>query len=409
MQYHPEKFKKASQIKDFFRSLGPGIIIAALVFGPSKITITSKLGAEDGFSLLWVVVLAIFFMIIFTSMSARIGLATNQSLLTTISQKWGKPISIALGIGIFLVSASFQAGNSIGVGISIAEMTNTSPLIWIILFNLIGIGLLFFKSFYKVLEKLMILLIALMLFAFLSTLIMVKPDFSKIAGGLKPSIPPNSLGLMIAFTASTLSIVAAFYQSYMVQEKRRNSPEAKQINKSTIGIIILGLMSAMVLICAATVLYPKGIKVNTATDMARALQPLFGKYASFLFLSGLFGASFSSLIGNASVGGTLLGDALGYKNLLSSFGVRSLIALIMLIGAIIAIVFGKMPLHLIVLAQTVTIFIVPFVGIAMYSIANDGRIMGGLKNKLYSKIAGGIGLLIVIFLAFMSFKTFFLK
>ncbi len=147
-----KEYKALSRLKNWLRSLGPGIITAALVFGPSKITITSKLGAEYGFALLWAVVLAIFFMVIFTSMSARMGAAISQSLLTTIRQKLGKPIAVALGVGIFLVTASFQAGNSIGIGISLAELTHTSRMQWIIIFNIIGIGLLFFKSSEGVIE-----------------------------------------------------------------------------------------------------------------------------------------------------------------------------------------------------------------------------------------------------------------
>jgi Mn2+/Fe2+ NRAMP family transporter len=142
--------------KAWISSLGPGLITAALVFGPSKMTITSKLGSLYGYSLIWIVVVAIFFMAIFTSMTARIGMATNQSLLSTIRQKWGKSAAIAIGMGVFCVTTSFQAGNSVGVGIAIAEATHTSTIIWIIAFNIMGIALLFFRSFYKVLEKLMI-------------------------------------------------------------------------------------------------------------------------------------------------------------------------------------------------------------------------------------------------------------
>ena len=94
-------------LKTWLRSLGPGIIIAAVVFGPSKITITTMLGASYNYSLLWIVVVAIFFMTIFTYMSARIGIATQKSLLTTISDKWGAPAKIFVGLGIFLVTASF--------------------------------------------------------------------------------------------------------------------------------------------------------------------------------------------------------------------------------------------------------------------------------------------------------------
>lgn len=397
-------------IKKWILSLGPGIITAALVFGPSKITIATKLGADYNYSLLWVVAVAIFFMVIFTSMSARIGIATNQSLLSSIREKWGRNIAVAIGVGVFLVTASFQAGNSIGVGIAVSELTQTPAVPWIVLFNIIAIGLLFFKGFYKTLEKIMISLIALMLFAFITTVFLVKPSLQHIVSGYVPSIPDKSLGLIIAFIASSFSIVGAFYQSYLVQERRRIYPGVKQKSSDSItGILILGIMASIVLICAATVLFSAGVKVNSATDMARALKPLLGNYASRLFLCGLFAASFSTLIGNATVGGTLLGDAIGSGNQLNSKVVKYLIALVMLIGAAIAIIFGKLPLELIILAQSVTILIVPFIGIAMYAISNNEQIMGKYKNSIAVKIIGFIGLLILVVLAGINIKDMFFK
>ena len=143
--------------------------------------------------------------------------------------------------------------------------------------------------------------------------------------------------------------------------------------------------------------------------MAKALEPLFGNYAATLFLVGLFGASFSSLVGNATVGGTLLGDAFGYGSQLNSKVVRIFIALVMIIGALIAIKFGKLPLELIVFAQSVTIFLVPFIGIAMYAISNDEKIMGKYKNSLSVKIIGFFGLLILVCLACINVKELFFK
>jgi len=400
--------KIKNSLGPWFRSLGPGLITAALVFGPSKMTITSKLGSEYSFSLVWIIVVAILFMTVFTVMSGRIGIASNESLLSLIRQKWGKTVSIIIGVGIFLVATSFQAGNAIGVGISIAEANNTSPKIWVIFFTLFGIGLLFFRSFYKVMEKVMILLIGIMLFAFITTFFLIQPSFTGILSGLKPSVPEGSLPLVIAFTASCFSIVGAFYQSYLVQERRKNSSGTETTkNGSIAGIILLGLMSFIVMVCAASVLHPNHIKVNNATDMAKALEPLFGNYASGLFLAGLFGASFSSLVGNASVGGTLLGDALGYSGGLNSKAVRALIALVMLIGAVIALIFGKIPLELIVFAQSVTIFVVPLIGIAMYLIANDEKIMGNNRNSPAVKIIGALGLLLIIGLAIQNAKELF--
>jgi manganese transport protein len=401
---------RGRRIGDWVRSLGPGIITAALVFGPSKITITSKLGAEYGYSLLWIVVVAIFFMVVFTSMGARIGIASDEPLLGLISRKWGRTARIAIGVGVFFVTASFQAGNSIGIGLSLSELTHTSAVGWIVFFNVLGISLLFFRSFYKILEKIMIMLICMILCAFVTTLIMIKPGFQPVLSGIVPSIPRGSLTLVIAFIASCFSIVGAFYQSYMVQERRRVNPAIRQTGRDSFtGIFLLGIISAIVLICGATVLHPAGIRVNSARDMSKALEPLLGKYASILFLCGLFGASFSALVGNSSLGGTMLGDALGYGSQLNSKQVRVLIALVMLVGAVVAIAFGKLPIELLIFAQSVTILIVPFIGLAMYAIANDGRIMGPLRNKGTDKLAGGIGLLMLILLGVMGIKEMFFK
>jgi len=397
-------------MKKWLSSIGPGLIIAALVFGPSKMTITSKLGANYGFDLLWIIVVAIFFMVIFTAMAGRIGLATTQSLLTTIRQRWNKVIAIIIGVGIFLVCISFQAGNSVGVGIAIGELTKTDKIVWIIIFNIISISLLFFREFYIILEKLMIWLIGLMLLCFVITLLVIQPDLSYAFGGFIPSLPAGSQGLVVAFMASCFSIVGAFYNAYLVQEKRRmNKNQDMQNNGSLIGILILGVLSAIVMICAAAVLHPQHIHVNTATDMSRALAPVFGKYASGLFLIGLFGAAFSSIVGTASIGGTLLGDALGFGSNFNRMETRLLIALVMIIGATIAIIFGRLPLELIVLAQSLTIFIVPVIGIAMYLIANNKNIMGSKVNSLFDKVFGFLGLLIVTALAVINFKEIFLK
>jgi manganese transport protein len=399
--------KQPGFLRRWLYGIAPGLITAALVFGPSKITIACKLGAEYEFALLWAIVVTIFFMIIFTSIAARIGLATKQSLLTTIREKWGGAAAIIIGLCVFFVTAAFQAGNSIGIGLSLSELTHTRPLGWIISFNLFAISLLFFRSFYKVLEKVMIVLIGLMLLAFLTTLILSKPSVPGILHGLTPSMPKGSVSLVIAFTASCFSIVGAFYQSYLVQERKRLQPNIQQSDRSFTGIFILGLLSAIVLICSATVLFPQGIHLNSAADMAKALEPLFGRYASVLFLSGLFGASFSALIGNASVGGTILGDALGYGSKLSSISTRLLIALLMCIGAVVAIIFGKLPLELIILAQRVTIIIVPFIACAMLFIANDKRIMKNFTNTHLLRISGAIGLGMLIILAVKTVVDFF--
>lgn len=397
----------------WIHTLGPGLIVAALVFGPSKLTITSKIGANFGYDLLWIIIIAIFFMAVYTIIAERIGLGTDRSLLTIIGEKWGRKFAAVVGMGIFLVCTSFQTGNSVGVGIAIGELTNTNNNIWIILFNSIGIALLFFRNFYKVLEKVMIFLIGMMLLAFLITLFEVNPNISEVISGfVVPKIPVGSMGLIIAFMASCFSIVGAFYTSYLVQERKKikvDSDNKVSRNSSLTGIIVLGVLSAILMICAAAILQPLGVEVKTATDMSLALRPAFGEAASAVFLVGLFAAGFSSIVGNATIGGTLMSDALGYDSSLDSNKARLLIAVVMVIGAIIAVLFGSAPLELIVFAQSITIFIVPIIGIAMFLIANDRKVMKENKIGPFLRVAGFLGLCIIMALAIFNFIDIFLK
>lgn len=401
------------KIIKWFHIIGPGLIVGALVFGPSKLTITSKIGANFEYDLLWIITIAIFFMAIYSIIAERIGLFADKSLLTLIGEKWGRVFAIIVGVGIFLVCTSFQTGNSVGVGIAIGELTKTNNSIWIVLFNIIGVVLLFFKDFYKVLEKLMLLLIGLMLFAFLITVIKVKPDIKSVFSGFFiPKVPQGSVGLIVAFMASCFSIVGAFYTSYLVQARKKANKEVEKTtaqNSSLTGIIVLGVLSAILMISAATVLHPQGVVVKTATDMSLALRPAFGETASAVFLIGLFAAGFSSVVGNATIGGTLMSDALGFGSSFSSNVTKTIIALVMIIGAIIALIFGGAPLELIVFAQSITIFIVPLIGFAMYVIANDKNMMKGHSINILLKLFGAIGLCVVIILAGINFINIFLK
>ena len=395
-------------IKKWLSYLGPGIITAALVFGPGSLTITSKLGALFGYQLLWLIFVAIFFMIIFTEMSARIGMTTQVSLLTIIKDKWGKAASVVIGIGIFLITASFQAGNTIGASLAFAELFRTDVVPWIFVFTSIAIMLLFFRSFYKILEKVMIALVGLMLVSFLITLLLARPQLPNLAEGLFPSIPQGAEMLSIALIASSFSIAGAFYQSYLVKEKGWKVEEIKQGKReSMVGVLILGLISSFILINAAAILHPQGIQVNSATDMGLALEPLYGNIATVIFMLGLFGASFSSLIGNATIGGSLLSDAFSLGNQLQSKAVRRMIMLVMVIGAAVALKFGRLPLELIVFAQAITILIAPLVGIALFLVANDKAIMGSARNNLWKNIGGGLGLLLLIFLAITHIRLQF--
>lgn len=395
-------------MKSFFKKIGPGIITAALVFGPGSLTINTKLGAEFGFALIWVILLAVIFMISYTNLSARIGVSSSISLMQLIRDHWGKYVAILIGLGIFLITASFQAGNTIGAGLAFAELFNTSTAPWILFFSSMALIMLFFRSFYSILEKVMIGLVLIMLTSFLLTLIMSKPDLPSLLTGFIPSIPAGSTFLAIALIASSFSIVGAFYQSYLVREKGWGTSElSASLRESTRGIILLGLLSSMVLMCASAVLYHQDIKVNTAADLGLALEPLFGRFTTTVYMIGFFAASFSSLIGNATIGGAILADAFSLGHKLSTLKVRILIMVVVITGALIALLFGSLPIQLIIFASAVTVIIAPVAAICLLWMANKKVIMGDLVHSWRLNIIPALGLLLLIILAAYNVKNIF--
>jgi len=399
-----------NRITKFLRTLGPGIITAALILGPGTLTIASKLGSQFQYQLLWVILLSTIFMIAFTTMSARFGFFNQTTLIETIRIRYGKYMSLLIGISIFIVSISFQSGNSIGAGLSMGSIFNTTPQAWILLFSLIAIITLFFRSFYKILEKIMIVLVAIMLLSFLFTVIISSPDWGQVLSGFVPKVPTGSEILSIAIVATSFSIAGAFYQSYLVQQKSWDKGNFNESRVESItGIVVLGLISSLVLIAAGSVLYTNGISVNTAADMGKALEPLFGKASFTIFMIGLFAASFSSLIGNATLGGNILADTLKLGTTHANWSTRLLIMLLIVIGSSLAIAFSDLRLKLIVFAQGFTILIVPVIAFVMLNIFTGESIMGHQKNSFLVRGIGFLGVALLTGLAIIYAYLIYFK
>jgi len=246
----------------------------------------------------------------------------------------------------------------------------------------------------------MIGLVSIMLVSFLITVIVSSPNWLQVFNGLLPRVPQGSGILGIAIIATSFSVTGAFYQSYLVQAKswKNNDFKACRIESIT-GIVMLGFISSLVLIAAGSVLYSNGISVNTAADMGKALEPLFGSTSYIIFMIGLLAASFSSLIGNATLGGNILADTLKLGKTHQQWSTRVIIMILIVIGSSLAIAFSELRLRLIVFAQGFTILIVPVVAFVILKITNSKSVMGGYKNSMIIRSIGLLGIVFLLFLA----------
>ncbi|MEA2063558.1 MAG: divalent metal cation transporter, partial [Gemmatimonadota bacterium] len=277
--------------------------------------------------------------------------------------------------------------------------------VWALGFTIVAIIFMFsFQSLYNALEKLMMGLVALMILAFVSNLAVAGPDPSQVAKGFVPSFFESKYHTQVAaIVATSFSVIAALFQCYLVQEKNWGPNEMDRgLRDSAVGIIALTGISMVVMITSATVLATRGIAVRNAGDMAMQLEPLLGRSAKLLFCLGLWGASFSSFLGNAVLGGTMLSDGLGLGSRVGSKPAKIIAMLIMLIGTSVAVicnVFSLSPVNVIILAQAATVIAVPLACFMLFWISNKKDVMGDARPRWWVNLLALAGLVAVCLLA----------
>ncbi len=379
---------------------GPAIIIAAVVLGPGSILTSSKVGCQYGYAMMWVIIGAGLLMIGSTALSARLGASLDKTPCGELAEHLGRPVSVFIGVVLFLVVAAFQSSNNIAVLAAIepylssgekAGQAATSAWVKTVILlgvNLIVVAALFWmKQLYAGLEKLMIALMTIMVVGFGINLFFAQPSITGILAGLIPSFPEVSggwlprieppLGTELAegvkrqvsdpywavqgMTATTFSIAGAFYQAYLVKEKGWTKNElSKGLMDSITGIAALGLTTMMIMCTAAAVLHGKveASELKSVTDVATSLQPLFGDFASLLFVLGIFAGAFSSFLVNAAIGGVLLSDGLGLGASLDQKWPKIFTVAALMFGMVVAYlasVSGMDRVALIVFAQALTV------------------------------------------------------
>jgi len=397
-----------SRIKKFFKSFGPGFIIASVVLGPGSITVASRIGSEYGYTFLWVIVLATIFMITYTSMGTRFGVLNSKSLLQSIADNYGRWVAVLIGISAFLSTSSFQFGNNLGIGIGMEGITGINERIWPFIFTPLGIILIFWaKNLYKLLENLMKSLVMIMIIAFFINLFLTRPEIAPVARGFVPSkFSLDSLHMLAAMMATSFALAAALYQSYLAQDKGWKIENLKSSLRDTYtGIVLLALISATLIITSAAALHPRGIAVNSAADMALQMEALFGSSAKVIFSVGLCAAAFSSMMVNSVIGGGLLADGLGLGRSMSNRTTKIFIVAILLIGMLVAVFFRGNVIYALIMAQASSMLAVPLIAVGLFLILNNKKVMGKYRNKLWQNIIAVAGFLVIILMVYFMYQN----
>ncbi len=393
--------------RSFWRQLtliGPAFVAGAWQFGPGNLTTAMNAGALYGYTLIWVIIVSTILMVFLTDMSVRLGIRTPVSLIASIKETLGGWVGVVAGFGVFLITLCFSVGNAVGSGVGLSMLIpGTSPVMWTIICSAAVATILLLKGIYRVVEKVLIVIVALMAVCFIVSAFAANPDWAAAGVGLIPVVPDGAWLLIIGLVGTNFSINAAFYASYGTKARRRTEADYRDITiVDTIpGIIAPGIMTALVIVVAAAVLHATGTDAPGAFGgLARIFEPIAGPVGAWIFALGFFGAAFSSMIPNCVAGGTMISDALGRGGSADTTTARLGSAFILAFGLAITLVFsGSSPVELIVIAQALTVLFAPILAALILIMANNRALMGSLRNRWWQNVMGVIGLVSVVALS----------
>lgn len=284
-----------SSIKKYF---GPSTLVAAAFIGPGTLTVCTLSGAQYGYSLIWVLVLATLATIFLQEMTARIGLISRNGLGEAIRSAFTHPIlrflSAALvSVAIIIGNAAYEAGNISGAAMGLQGMFGAWPF-WPLVIGALAFSLLWWGKI-KILERVLIAMVIVMSCVFVTTALWLKPDFSALAAGLIPRIEGANPLAILALIGTTIVPYNLFLHAASVQEKWKSVHQLGDLRKeNTVAIALGGLISIAILMTSATALY--GQPVSHFSQMAKQLEPLLGAWSTSFLGIGLFAAGVSSAI-----------------------------------------------------------------------------------------------------------------
>jgi Mn2+/Fe2+ NRAMP family transporter len=385
-------------MKNIFKNIGPGALIAAAFIGPGTVTVCTIAGVKFGFTLLWAMVLSIVATIILQEMAARLGLVSGKGLAENVKQEIRSPIARTVALvlilsAILIGNAAYEAGNISGGVLGLQGVFSNATLsiyamqfnVWSLFIGIIAFVLLSFGN-YKILERSLIGLVVIMSFSFLITAILTNPDIMAVLRGmLIPSVPEAGWLTVIALVGTTVVPYNLFLHASLVKEKWGAVTSLKAARRDLyISIILGGIVSMAIIICAAAI---ETSQVSTASDLAKGLEPLFGRFSKYFLSLGLFAAGITSAITAPLAAAYVAKGCFGWNKGLKGKKFRMVWMLILGLGVLFSSI-GFKPIEIIQFAQVANGLLLPIIAGFLLWIVNKNSVLGSYKNSRMQNLLG---------------------
>jgi len=395
-------------IKRFLKVLGPGLITGAADDDPSGIATYSIAGASLGFATLWTALVTLPLMSVVQFLCAKIGLVSGMGLAGVLRNHYSRWL-LYPAVFLLLIANTINAGTDIGAIAAAINLFVPIP----ILFMIVPIGLLIvtlqFWGSYRLITRVFKWL-TLVLFAYVGAAFLAKPNWSEVIRATfipRFTFDKTYLVTVVAIFGTTISPYLFFWQaSEEVEEEismgrdtlqEREGATFAELREATldtnVGMFVCNVVFYFVIVAAAATLHLHGkTDIQSATDAARALEPLAGSLAKYLFAAGLIGVGFLAvpvLTGSAAYA---VAETFGWECKLDDKPKEakhfySVIAASTLVGMLIDFI-GINPISALFWTAVINGLVSPPLLVIIMLVSSNKTVMGDKVNGVFTNVIG---------------------
>jgi manganese transport protein len=409
---------------NFFRKLlafaGPGYLVAVGYMDPGNWATDLAGGSRFGYALLSVILLSNLMAVLLQGLASKLGIVTGRDLAQACRDHYPRPVAIALWVLCEIAIAACDLAEVIGSAIALNLLFNIPLAVGVFITGFDVLLLLMLQNRgVRVLEALVITLIATIGLCFMFEIILARPDFTDLAKGFLPTSSIVSdremLYVAIGILGATVMPHNLYLHSSIVQTRRYEETSAGKREAvkfaffdSTIALTLAFFVNASILIIAAATFHTSGhAEVAEIQDAYKLLSPLLGAGASTAFALALLASG-----QNSTLTGTLAGQIVmeGFLNIRLRPWLRRLITRLIAIvpAAIVAIFYGESgTAKLLILSQVILSLQLSFAVFPLVMFTSDRVKMGAFVNATWLKVlAWATGLLIAGLNVWLLVQTF---
>lgn len=294
--------------REYLASFGPGIVVVLTWLGAGDVVDMAVAGANYGYSLMWVLVVALFMRFLFVSLIARYQLCNQfgEGVLDGLVRlhPWFAPGLLAAA---FIMGHVYMSYMTVGTGevcVNLFHVGQTWQ--WALFWNGLAFVLVFWPH-YDRLEIIFKVLLGVLSASFVGSALWVGFNPADLACGLVSIELPKQKGDFTAWTVIVAMIGAVggslmnLAYPYFIEAKGWRGPQYRRVQfyDFLVAVSMLIVLNLSVWILGAQLLFPNET-VSKLDDLPQLLSKLLGEGGRVLFYLGIFAAVYTSVLGHAA-------------------------------------------------------------------------------------------------------------